>query len=120
MAKVEVLNIDTSQATSSIKALRQQLKELKDQMAGLEEGSEEFLKVAASAGEVKHQIDEIQQSVNGASADFGDMLSSATGALNGIIGGFTAAQGVMNLFGIESEATVEAMKKLQALMAHQL
>ena len=117
MAKVEVLNIDTSQATSSIKALRQQLKELKDQMAGLEEGSEEFLKVAASAGEVKHQIDEIQQSVNGASADFGDMLSSATGALNGIIGGFTAAQGVMNLFGIESEATVEAMKKLQALMA---
>lgn len=117
MAKVEVLNIDTSQATTSIKALRQQLKELKDQMAGLEEGSEEFLKVAASAGEVKHQIDEIQQSVNGASADFGDMLSSATGALNGIIGGFTAAQGVMNLFGIESEATVEAMKKLQALMA---
>lgn len=117
MAKVEVLNIDTSQSTSSIKALRQQLKELKDQMAGLEEGSEEFLKVAASAGEVKHQIDEIQQSVNGASADFGDMLSSATGALNGIIGGFTAAQGVMNLFGIESEATVEAMKKLQALMA---
>lgn len=117
MAKVEVLNIDTSPATSSIKALRQQLKELKDQMAGLEEGSEEFLKVAASAGEVKHKIDEIQQSVNGASADFGDMLSSATGALNGIIGGFTAAQGVMNLFGIESEATVEAMKKLQALMA---
>lgn len=117
MAKVEVLNIDTSQATSSIKALRKQLKELKDQMAGLEEGSEEFLKVAASAGEVKHKIDEIQQSVNGASADFGDMLSSATGALNGIIGGFTAAQGIMNLFGIESEATVEAMKKLQALMA---
>lgn len=117
MAKVEVLNIDTSQATSSIKALRQQLKELKDQMAGLEEGSDEFLKVAASAGELKHKIDEIQQSVNGASADFGDMLSSATGALNGIIGGFTAAQGVMNLFGIESEATVEAMKKLQALMA---
>lgn len=117
MAKVEVLNIDTSPATSSIKALRQQLKELKDQMAGLEEGSEEFLKVAASAGEVKHKIDEIQQSVNGASADFGDMLSSATGALNGIIGGFTAAQGVMNLFGIESETAVEAMKKLQALMA---
>ena len=117
MAKVEVLNIDTSQATSSIKALRKQLKELKDQMAGLEEGSEEFLKVAASAGEVKHKIDEIQQSVNGASADFGDMLSSATGALNSIIGGFTAAQGIMNLFGIESEATVEAMKKLQALMA---
>lgn len=117
MAKVEVLNIDTSQATTSIKALRQQLKELKDQMSGLEEGSEDFLKVAASAGEVKHKIDEIQQSVNGASADFGDMLSSATGALNGIIGGFTAAQGVMNLFGIESEAAVEAMKKLQALMA---
>lgn len=117
MAKVEVLNIDTSQATSSIKQLRQQLKELKDQIAGLEEGSAEFLEVATAAGQVKHQIDEIQQSVSGASADFGDMLSSATGALNGIIGGFTAAQGVMNLFGIESEATVEAMKKLQALMA---
>lgn len=117
MAEVKVIKIDTKPAETSIKSLRQQLKELKDQMAGLEEGSQEFLDVAAAAGQVKHQIDEIQESVRGASADFGDMLSSATGALNGIVGGFTAAQGVMNLFGIESEATVEAMKKLQALMA---
>lgn len=113
----EKLNIDASQATASIMGLRKQLKDLKDQMAGLEEGSAEFLEVATAAGAVKHQLDEIQESVNGASADFGDMLSSATGALNGIVGGFTAAQGVMNLFGIESEAAVEAMKKLQALMA---
>lgn len=117
MAQVEVLNIDTKLAQSSIKQLRQELKRLQDQMAGLEEGSEEFLKVAASAGQVKHQLDEIRNSVNGASADFGDMLSASTTALNGIVGGLTAAQGAMNLFGIESEATVEAMKKLQALMA---
>lgn len=117
METVQILKIDTNPAQTSIKELRNQLKAFKDEMAGLEEGSDAFLEVATKAGAVKHQIDEITQTVNGASADFGDMLGNATTALNGIIGGFTAAQGALSLFGIESEEVLESIKKLQSLMA---
>ena len=117
MAQVEVLNIDTSSATNSLKSLRQELMSVKNEMTNLEEGSDAFLKAANKAGELKHQIDEINQSVSGASTDFGDMLGSATTALNGIIGGFTAAQGALSLFGIENEDVIKSIKQLQSLMA---
>ena len=117
MAQVEVLNIDTSSATNSLKSLRQELMAVKNEMTNLEEGSDAFLKAANKAGELKHQIDEINQSVSGASADFGDMLGAATTALNGIIGGFTAAQGALSLFGIENEDVIKSIKQLQSLMA---
>lgn len=117
MAQVEVLNIDTSSATNSLKSLRQELMSVKNEMTNLEEGSDAFLKAANKAGELKHQIDEINQSVSGASTDFGDMLGTATTALNGIIGGFTAAQGALSLFGIENEDVIKTIKQLQSLMA---
>ena len=117
MEEVTVLNIDTSKAINSVKSLRTELKNIKDAMTNLDEGSEAFQKAANKAGELKHQLDEINQSVRGASADFGDMLSNATQVTNGIIGGFTAAQGAMNLFGIESENVTKAIAKLQSLMA---
>ena len=117
MAQVEVLNIDTSSATNSLKSLRQELMAVKNEMTNLEEGSDAFLKAANKAGELKHQIDEINQSVSGSSADFGDMLGAATTALNGIIGGFTAAQGALSLFGIENEDVIKSIKQLQSLMA---
>lgn len=117
MAQVEVLNIDTSAAQKSLKSLRQELMSIKNEMTNLEEGSDAFLKAANKAGELKHQIDEINQSVAGASADFGDMLGSATSALNGIIGGLTAAQGALSLFGIENEDVIKSIKQLQSLMS---
>ena len=117
MTEVEVLNLDTSKALNSLKSLRTELKNIKDAMTNLDEGSDAFQKAANKAGELKHKLDEINQSVRGASADFGDMLSNATQVTNGIIGGFTAAQGAMNLFGIESENVTKAIAKLQSLMA---
>lgn len=117
MESVEILNLDTQPAIKSVKELRQALKACKDQMAGLEEGSDAFLELAQNAGALKHQLDEINESVSAASSDFGDMLTNATTVTNGIIGGFTAAQGALNLFGVESEEVVESIKKLQSLMA---
>ena len=117
MEEVTVVNLDTSKAVNSLKSLRTELKNVKDAMTNLSEGSEAFQQAANKAGELKHQLDEINESVRGASADFGDMLSNATQVTNGIIGGFTAAQGAMNLFGVESENVTKAIAKLQSLMA---
>lgn len=117
METVDIIKVDAKQAETSIKQLRAQLKAYKDEMAGLEEGSSAFLTVAAKAGAVKHQMDEINESVRGASADFGDILSTATQAGSGITSAFAGATGVMQLLGFESEDTVKAIQKLQALMA---
>ena len=114
---IDVVNIDTRQAQSSIKALRAELKELKDQMSGLEEGSAPFQTIASRAGEVKHRIDEINETVNAASLDFGDMLSNVTKIGAGVGGVFTIAQSSMQLFGLDTSETTEAIRKLQNLMA---
>lgn len=117
METVDIIKVDTKQAETSIKQLRAQLKAYKDEMAGLEEGSSAFLAVAAEAGVVKHQIDEINESVRGASADFGDILTTATQTGVGITSAFAGATGVMQLLGLESEDTTKAIQKLQALMS---
>lgn len=113
--KIFTENVDT--ATKSIKSLRQELKELKDAMTNVDEGSEEFYKLADKAGAIQHQITEITETVRGASADFGIMLSNSMQAFNGIIGGLQAVQGAMQFFGYESESLVKTMSQLQGLMA---
>lgn len=114
---IRVVQIDTNPATKSLKDLRNELKGYKDQMANLEEGSDAFLSVANKAGELKHQIDEINQSIRGASADFGDMVGNVTNLTAGMIGAFEAVAGGLQAMGIESEAIDETIKRMQGLMA---
>lgn len=117
ITKTTILDIDATKSTKSISDLRKEMKALKDQMAGVEEGTQEFYDLANAAGTVKHQIDEIQQAVNGASADFGDMLNNATKTATGIVGGFQAVKGALTLMGVESENVEKAIQKMQASMA---
>lgn len=102
---------------NSLKDLQKALKETKDEMVGLDAGSDAFRKAANKAGELKHQIDEINQSVRGASADFGDMVGNISKAGAGITGAFQAAQGALSLFGAESEDVTKAIAKMQSMMA---
>lgn len=119
MAKetIKVLEIDTNPAQTSIKDLRKTLKGFKDEMANLEEGSDAFLEVANKAGQVKHQLDEINESVKGASSDFGDMVGNVTNVAAGITGAFQAVAGGLQAMGVESEAIDQAIAKMQGLMA---
>lgn len=114
---IKIVEIDTNPAVKSIKDLRKELKEFKDQMANLEEGSDEFLEIANKAGEVKHQLDEINESVKGASADFGDMVGNITNVAAGITGAFQAVAGGLQAMGLESKAIDETIKRMQGLMA---
>lgn len=119
MAKetIKVLEIDTKPAETSIKDLRKQLKGFKDEMANLEEGSDAFLEVANKAGQVKHQLDEINESVKGASDDFGDMVGNVTNVAAGIAGAFEAVAGGLQAMGVESEVLDETIARMQGLMA---
>lgn len=114
---IKIIQIDTDPAVKSIKDLRKELREYKDQMANLEEGSDAFLEIANKAGEVKHQIDEISESVKGASADFGDMVGNVTNVAAGLTGAFQAVAGGLQAMGLESNAIDETIKRMQGLMA---
>ena len=117
MEKVQVLKINTEPAQTSIKELRKTLKEFKDQMANMDEGSAAFNQLAKEASEVEVQIREINKSVGLASRDLGDMIGNATTAAAGLVGGFQAVEGALQVMGIESEAVGEALVRMQGLMA---
>lgn len=112
---IKVVEIDTNPAVKSLKDLRKELLEYKNQMANLEEGSDAFLEIANKAGEVKHQIDEINESIKGASADFGDMVGNVTNVAGGISGAFEAVAGGLQAIGVESEALDKAIVRMQGL-----
>lgn len=114
---VKVVEIDTNPAVKSLKELRKELLGYKNEMANLEEGGDAFLEVAKKAGEVKHQIDEINESIKGASADFGDMLGNITNVAAGLTGAFQTVAGGLQAIGVKSEAIDEAIAKMQGLMA---
>lgn len=114
---VKVVEIDTNPAVKSLKDLRKELLGYKNEMANLEEGSDAFLEVAQKAGELKHQIDEINESIKGASADFGDMLGNVTNVTAGLTGAFQAVAGGLQAIGVQSEAVDKAILKMQGLMA---
>lgn len=114
---IKVVEINTDPAKKSIKDLRKELLELKNQMANLEEGGDEFLEIANKAGELKHQLDEINESVKGASADFGDMVGNITNVAAGLTGAFQAVAGGLQAMGLESKAIDETIKRMQGLMA---
>ena len=114
---IKIVEINTDPAKKSIKDLRKELMELKNQMANLEEGGDEFLEIANKAGELKHQLDEINESVKGASADFGDMVGNITNVAAGLTGAFQAVAGGLQAMGLESKAIDETIKRMQGLMA---
>lgn len=117
---IEALKKTQTEATTTTKTmrdLRNEFKAVKDSMVNMEEGSDEFLAAANKAGVLKHQIDEIGQSANGASSDFGDMVGNVAKLGAGLVGAFQSAQAALSLFGVESEEVVESIKTMQNLMA---
>lgn len=114
---IKVIQIDTDPAKKSIKDLRKELKEYKDQMANLDEDSDAFSNLAAEAGDLKHQIDEINERVKGSSSDWGDMVGNISKVAAGITGAFQAVAGGLQAMGVESEALDKTIARMQGLMA---
>jgi len=115
--KVDVLQIDTTEAQTSVKDLRQQLKQLKDTMLQTEEGTEEYNAALRQSAEIQHQLKEQMRLINNSAADFGQIVSNTTSVLGGMVAGFQSANAVMNMFGVENEDVMKSLKKMQDLMA---
>ena len=57
------------------------------------------------------------EEVNASAMDFGQIAGNVVKATGGMVAGFQAAKATMNLFGIENEAVLKSLEKMQNLMA---
>ena len=111
------LDKENNAATTSVKELRQELKAQKDIMLSAEEGTKEYNDALQKAAGIQHTLKEQMEEVNASAMDFGQIAGNVVKATGGIVAGFQAAKATMNLFGIENEAVLESLEKMQNLMA---
>lgn len=105
----DVIRIDTNQATKSVKELRAELKNLKDQMINAKQGSEQYNQALVKAAGIQKQLKDQMQEVNNSAMDFGQYMGNAGKAMAGMTGAVTAATAAMNLFGVENEEAAQAV-----------
>ena len=110
---VEEVKIQTSESTRTVKELRKELKDLKDQLLSTQKGTEEYNQAMQKAANIQHELKEQMQEINNSAMDFGQKMGNVTKAMSGVSGAITAATGALSLFGIENE---EAQKKITATM----
>ena len=111
------LNKENNAATASVKELRKELKAQKDAMLSAEEGTKEYNDALQKAAGIQHTLKEQMEEVNASAMDFGQIAGNVVKATGGIVAGFQAAKATMNLFGIENEAVLQSLEKMQNLMA---
>ena len=114
---VKVVKIDTGKAQTETQKLRKELKELKNIMLQVEEGSKEYNDALIQAANVQHRLKEQMEEINASAMDFGQIVGNVVKATGGIVAGFQAAQATMNLFGIENETVIKSLERMQNLMA---
>ena len=111
------LNKENNAATTSVKELRQELKAQKDIMLSAEEGTKEYNDALQKAAGIQHTLKDQMEEVNASAMDFGQIAGNVVKATGGIVAGFQAAKATMNLFGVENEAVLQSLEKMQNLMA---
>jgi hypothetical protein len=117
--ELEVKTTGSEKAEKSAKTLKQQYaeakRELQDMALAYGENSEQAIKAARRAGELKDVIDDTSEAIKNLQG--GGTFSAVTNSLSGVVGGFGAVQGAINLVGVESEEVEKALLKLQSVMA---
>lgn len=110
---VEEVKIQTGESARTVKELRKELRDLKDQLLSTQQGTEEYNRIMVNAADIQHELKEQMEEINSSAMDFGQKLGNVTKTMTGISGAITAATGALSLFGIENE---EAQKKITATM----
>lgn len=107
--------------TNSIKEAfadpRKEIRELRLELARLEEGTEEYNLTLARLADLTTQQRKLNEQLKYSSSDLGDILGNVAGVASGIAGGFSALNAAMGLFGGASEDVQKAMLKTQQFMA---
>lgn len=110
-----IIKADGSQRT--LKDLRNAVKGYREELAGLEKGTDEYNKVLEKLAANQSEINNLNEDAKIATLNLTQQFQQATTAARGVVGGFTAIQSVLALLGQESDALAQTFVKLQAAMA---
>jgi hypothetical protein len=113
--KIDAAN-NISKVTAKTLTLKGELRALKAELAGLQEGTAEFERLAQRAGKLEDQISDVNQRVKVLASDT-FKFDAAVDAVRGITAAFSVAQGAAALFGNESEDVQKALLKVQGATA---
>lgn len=117
MPITQVVNYDTTNAEKSMGQLRKELKSYKETLLNAEEGTERYNVALAKAAELQFKMKEMNELVRSSSGDLGEVLKGSIGVLGGLAGGFAAVQGLMGIFGSESEELTKILTKVASSIA---
>jgi DNA repair exonuclease SbcCD ATPase subunit len=115
--KEKIIQINTTNATKNVKSLKTQIKELKEQLAGLEKGTEEYNRVAKELADVNQKQIEINEAMKYSNQDLGATLGNITNVAAGVMGAINGINAVMVMMGADSEEAEKAMRSIQLTMA---
>jgi hypothetical protein len=107
--------VKVGSSVGSVKSLKAELKELRNSLGTLEQGSEAFNKAAQRAGQLQEKIRGVNDAIE--NADPEKKFAPFSRTIQGMAGGFAALQGAMGLFGSESEELEKTLLKVQSAMA---
>lgn len=107
------LNVKTDESQKSLRAMRQELKQLQIAMDQASDPAE-FKRLEAEFAILRNDMKDTSQAMK--YLDPGELLSGWTKMAQGAIGSFAAVTGAMSLFGDESEEIQEIEKKSMALI----
>lgn len=107
------LNVATDDSQKSLRAMRQELKQLQIAMDNAADPAE-FKRLAAEFAGLRNDIIDTSETMK--YLDPGELFSGWTEMAQGAVGAFSAITGAMSLFGDESEAIQEIEKKSMVLI----
>ena len=107
------LNVKTDDSQKSLRAMRQELKQLQIAMDAASDPAE-FDRLARQFAELRNDIGDTSKAMK--YMDPGELLSGWTKMAQGAVGSFAAITGAMSLFGNESEEIQEIEKKSMVLI----
>jgi len=113
------VKVDASDVGKSVGSLKQQLREAQNEVNTLSEKfgatSKEAIQAAKKAAELKDAIGDAKALTDAYNPDA--KFKAFGAALQGVVGGFSAVQGAIGLFGVESKEVEQTLLKVQSAMA---
>ena len=111
--------LNSGPAEGSVKSLKAQLREAQQEVVKMSdkfgETSVQAAQAAQKAAELKDRIGDAKALTDAFSPD--KKFNAFAGAIQGVVGGFTALQGAMGLFGAESKDVEKMLLKVNSAMA---
>ena len=79
---VEEVKIQTSESTRTVKELRKELKDLKDQLLNTQKGTEEYSQTMQRAANIQKELKDQMLEINNSAMDFGQKITGCVARLD--------------------------------------